>query len=277
MNKTIATDLDGTLFYPKDKKNMISKKNLFFLQSFIDNGGKVVLISGRSMNFGIKVQKKLNRPCDIIAFNGASMMVSNKIVETHNVSNLEANDLVDEVKKTFKPILTVLMTNDGAYVDLRWKSKIVRRFLEWLYKKQGVYLENFIFDDKRYQECLKSGIIYKVLFIFGYLPKDIKRAANINKVIRNSYSHVDSSWSGLAIEVSAKGCNKGESLERYAQLIKAKKEDFYVVGDSGNDISMFKLFPLNSFAMNKAPHAVKKYAKYSIDRFEDLSRYIYKK
>ena len=48
MGKIIATDLDGTLFYPKDKNEMIYKPNLFFLQSFIDDGGKVILISGRS-------------------------------------------------------------------------------------------------------------------------------------------------------------------------------------------------------------------------------------
>ena len=59
MEKIIATDLDGTLFYPKDTKEMISKPNLFFLQNFIDNGGKTILISGRSHLYCQKTVKKI--------------------------------------------------------------------------------------------------------------------------------------------------------------------------------------------------------------------------
>lgn len=57
MNKIIATDLDGTLFYPKDRINIICKENLFFIQSFIDNGGKLVIVSGRSLLYGKKFKK----------------------------------------------------------------------------------------------------------------------------------------------------------------------------------------------------------------------------
>ena len=56
-----------------------------------------------------------------------------------------------------------------------------------------------------------------------------------------------------------------------------KDSEIYVVGDSGNDISLFKAYPKNSFCMGHAPDAVKKYAKYTIEKFEDLSRYIFEK
>ena len=49
--KVLATDLDGTLFYPKDKKNIICLENLKFIRDFIDEGNKVILISGRSFDF----------------------------------------------------------------------------------------------------------------------------------------------------------------------------------------------------------------------------------
>ena len=38
--KILVTDLDGTLFYPKDKKAMICKENLDFVRNFIDKGNK---------------------------------------------------------------------------------------------------------------------------------------------------------------------------------------------------------------------------------------------
>ena len=50
-----------------------------------------------------------------------------------------------------------------------------------------------------------------------------------------------------------------------------------MVGDSGNDIPMFKEFPENSFCMSRAPETIQKYAKYTIDKYEDLSRYLIKK
>ena len=71
MEKILATDLDGTLFYPKDTKEMIAKPNLFFLQSFIDQGGKVILISGRSHVYCQKTVEKIGRPCATISYNGA--------------------------------------------------------------------------------------------------------------------------------------------------------------------------------------------------------------
>ena len=61
MNKVIATDLDGTLLYPKDKKNIVCKPNLYFLQSFIDKGGKVIIVSGRSLAYGLRVKERINR------------------------------------------------------------------------------------------------------------------------------------------------------------------------------------------------------------------------
>ena len=47
MGKVIATDLDGTLFYPKRRVRMIKSKSLKFLRRHIDNGGRLVLVSGR--------------------------------------------------------------------------------------------------------------------------------------------------------------------------------------------------------------------------------------
>ena len=48
MNKVLATDLDGTLFYPKGRKRCIPKKNVKFLQDFIDDGNTG---GGSSVNY----------------------------------------------------------------------------------------------------------------------------------------------------------------------------------------------------------------------------------
>ena len=96
MAKILATDLDGTLFYPKDNIGMISKPNLFFIQSFIDNGGKVVLISGRSHSYIKKVINRIGRPCAGISYNGGCVYDGEKLVRSKAIPNDEANEIIEK-------------------------------------------------------------------------------------------------------------------------------------------------------------------------------------
>ena len=57
MQKVLACDLDGTLFYPRQVGRCISRKNVRFLRRWIDAGNRVVLISSRSQ----KLKKSLKR------------------------------------------------------------------------------------------------------------------------------------------------------------------------------------------------------------------------
>ena len=66
MAKVLVIDLDGTLFYPKKRVRMISRKNVKFIRRFIDDGNKVVICSGRNLPYAQKVIEKINRPLDVI-------------------------------------------------------------------------------------------------------------------------------------------------------------------------------------------------------------------
>lgn len=275
INKVIATDLDGTLFYPKDHKNMICPANLYFLQSFIDNGGKVVIVSGRSLAYGLKVQKKIDRDVDIVSFNGACIHQKGETIFSKDVKKEEVISIVEDVLSSYKVIAVAIFTDSGIYIRSRKKSRIVKLGSKIYFKYQGVLAEKLHYGNERFNEALENERIYKILFFFGITSKDKKRAMETNKIIRNTYDNVESSWSGLCIEITNKDINKGAAIRKYCDLNNIKKDDVYVVGDSGNDISMFKEFNEHSFAMSHAPKSVKKYAKYSLDKYEDLSRYIY--
>ena len=53
--KLIATDLDGTLFYPKKRSHMVTKENRAFIHRFVGDGGRILLVTGRNAYFGEKV------------------------------------------------------------------------------------------------------------------------------------------------------------------------------------------------------------------------------
>ena len=275
--KIIATDLDGTLFYPKDKIEMISPKNLYFLQNFIDEGNKVVIISGRSIDFGKKVINKIGRDCSIIGFNGTCVYSDNQFIEKKTMPNELVKEFIDDTFQTCKNFGVFLMTDKGVSVHLKTKSKFLRWCAKVYYKSQKIYAEQFSSLESDYEHELAYGNIYKAMLFFGISKRKMKAASEANKILRNSFENFECSWSGPVIEVTLKGCSKANALKDFIKLKNYSKDDVYVVGDSGNDISMFKEFYENSFCMEHSPKSIKKYARYTIDKFEDLSRYIYKK
>ena len=275
VKKVIATDLDGTLFYPKDHKNMICPANLFFIQSFIDNGGKVIIVSGRSLAYGIKVEKRIGRDVDIVSFNGACIYQNKKVIFSKEISREEVKSIINDVLASYKCLAVAIFTDSGIYVHSKKDSKIILGLSKIYFEWQGVLAEKINFSNQKYQKVLESERVYKILIFFGITKGARNRAMETNKIIRNTYENVESSWSGACIETTYRNINKGEAIKKYCELNHLKKEDIYVVGDSGNDITMFKEFHEHSFAMSHAPKSVKKYAKYSLDKYEDLSRYIY--
>lgn len=277
MGKLIATDLDGTLFYPKDKVEMIHKPNLFFLQSFIDDGGEVVIISGRSYKYCLKVINKIGRPCQAISYNGACVYDGKKLIYSNSIPNQEAKEIIKDIFETYKNPGVFLMTERGLFIHLIYKSKLIRKGYELYYKNLKIYAEDLFPNEEDYEKELENGQIYKIMIFFGLGKKKKEKASNANKIIRNVYENVECNWSDNVIEITAKNCSKANALKELVAREGLNHDDVYVVGDSGNDISMFKAFPEHSFCMGHSPQSVRKNAKYTIEKFEFLSRYIYEK
>ena len=276
MPKVIATDLDGTLFYPKDKNNMIPPTNLYFLQSFIDDGGEVILISGRSWEFCKKTINKIGRKVSAITFNGGCVFDGEKIIKKETIDNDVAVKIIKDVFEEFHNTGVFLMTERGLEVKLKYKSKLMRNIYRAYYRGQKALAENYIDGYDIFDDELKNGTIYKFMLFFGIGKKNMKRAGEVCKILRERYDHVEANWSDNVIEITGKGVHKADSLIELCKLKGYNPEDVMVVGDSGNDISMFKAFPENSFCMEHSSPDVKKYAKYTLAKFEDLCRYISK-
>lgn len=277
MNKIIATDLDGTLFYPKDHKKMICDANLYFLQSFLDEGGRVILVTGRSLDYGKKVIQRIGRDCSVISYNGGCVYSEGKIIYERVIENLAAKQIIDDAYQQFKNPGVFLMSENGLFIHLKFKSKFLRSCYKFYYKTLRVYAEKIDYEEEGYLHELQTGRIFKIMLYFGLGKRNREYASQTNKVIRQAYPDIESSWSGNVIELTAKDCSKAKALLSLCDKENIDKDKVYVVGDSGNDISMFKAFYEHSFCMGHSPAIVSKYAKYTINKFEDLSRYILEK
>lgn len=279
MAKVLATDLDGTLFFPKKRIRMIHPKSLQFLRRFIDDGNKVVLVSGRNQNYAEKVIKKIKRPVDAIGCNASYILSNGELIKETYFDNKEAMNIINEITRKYKVIAMMIFTKEGNYISKETFSFFYMiGYLGW-YHYQGALKEKFHFvNAKKFRKALETTHIRKVMLMFGLGEEGKVLANKANKEIREKYADLfEASWSGEMIEFSPNTCSKAEGLKYYANYHKINANDIIVVGDSGNDISMFNEYQENSFCMDMAPLSVSKYAKHTIKNFWDLEKFIERK
>ncbi len=275
MAKLIATDLDGTLFYPKKRIRMISPKSLKFIHKFIDEGNQLCLVSGRNLRYCLKVEKRIKRRVDFVGCNSSFIYVDGKVVKESYFNNEEITRILEEIKETYDPKSIMIMTRDGNFAPRSGAGFFYYIGYKLWYFFQGTYREIFTLDDKKFAKSFIDGKIYKIMLMFGVSNKQILRAKEVNKEIREKYKeYLEASWSDQVIELSPAGCSKAEGLKYYSDYLKINHDDVYVVGDSGNDISMFIEFHKNSFCMSRSSLSVSKHARHVVKHFWEIEKYI---
>lgn len=277
MIRLIATDLDGTLFYPKRKIKLVSSKNRKFLQEYIKQGNKVVLVSGRNKDISEQLSRKIGVSIDMIACNGSVIFKDGKIVEDKPMNLEDVRRLFLENKNDSNILSWVFMAKDKPMIIV---ARNTNKFVELIYrialKFQFRYMEKHVIGEKYLMEALDDPEtkIYKVMPLFGVKRAGERRAReNLDKYFDAYGTNFEILWSGSALEFMNKGVNKANALKKFINMLELKSEDVAVVGDSGNDVPLFEAFE-NSFVMAQAPEEVKAKAKTVIEGVYCLKDYI---
>ena len=278
MQKVLAVDLDGTLLYPYSFRHKVSRKNVKFLQHWIDAGNRLVLVSSRDHKFLRSLEEEIQRPFDVIAGIGAHIEIDGKVVKHVSIDNEALKRTIDFLDKEYHPLAYLLTTTEHPLIIRN--NSITSRALSWIYWfrwiLQGKAREKYIINNKMFDSEVENGDIMKVMTFFGYGKSKKKTTKEINKVIREKCPDIESSWTRIVNEITPAGCSKGASVDYYCKYLKINPSDVYVVGDSGNDITMFNLYNENSYVMSKAYPSVKKYAKHVIRRVYKLDKLLLK-
>ncbi len=278
MCKVLACDLDGTLFYPKQVRRCISKRNVKFLRRWIDAGNKVVLISSRSYEFIKRLEKEIQRPFDVMSCTSAQIYHNGELIRNVNMSNEELKTIFEKVDEKYKPVGYLLTAENHPCVVYNpgRKGKFFLLMYKFYYFFQFKYREDVEMDNEVFLNLLESGKNYKLMTFFGFGKKKGVLSKEINKKLREKFPQIESSWSLIVNELTPQGCNKGDGLDEYCRMLNINKKDVYVVGDSGNDIAMFQKYYEHSYCMAHAYPSVKKYAKYAITRVYKLDKLVLK-
>lgn len=273
MKKLLAVDLDGTLLYPKRPLSLLTRDNERFLKHWIKDGNEVILVTGRNSMMLKKFEKKLGVPLAFLGCNGAFTMEDDKVLFGDPLPDGFCADLfIREVGKYGIQAWTLMDSSPKDYIYFNEDLfPLTPFFLKIYYFFLFRYREITVMNKDVFYSRLKQDGIYKVMPVFGSVGEKGKiRALEAFAPLQYKYEKdANLSISESVIEITSKGSSKGNALSKYALKKGYSVNDVWCIGDSGNDISMFKKFP-HSFVMEHSPLWVKEHAAHVVKRVSGI-------
>lgn len=276
MIKVIATDLDGTLFYPKKRLRLIPKKNKEFLTRFASDGGKVVVVSSRGFNFASKLEKKCPFNLDWIGNDGTFIKIGGKVIEESFFDSTKLKSLISYLRLHYDPGLILLSSKTRPIVMTMTRVNHITNFVYFLYEAfQGIYREPFVRSDHVFYNEIEKGETNKIMVLIGLTKKKKELAEVLTKELAEKFADFEFTWLNQFIEITPKGCSKASGVRKYLDYLGYSSQNVLVIGDSGNDAPMFDEFHENSYCMSHSPNSVKIRAKHVVDHVYDLEKVLY--
>jgi Cof subfamily protein (haloacid dehalogenase superfamily) len=275
MPKLIAIDLDGTLFYPKKRIKLVSKENIKFLKWAKSNDHEVVFVTSRNREFVEKVLKEINLDIDYVCRNGCVVVHNHQVIVDELMAKEDVQQVTKFLQQRHQRYMFSIDTKESSNIVFTsayvWYLNFLYRFYYFL---QGRYREDFDKNNSRFEkEIQQSSTIQRLLIYFGLGKKTKKLSIEESRVLKSKFPNLEIAWINGMIEVSSLGTNKGHALTKLIEAKRWNKDDVIVIGDSGNDIPMFKMFS-QSYCMEHAHPSIKKHARYLIKRVYHLQKII---
>ncbi len=253
--KIVFSDIDGTLL-PLDKSQ--SKR---FIPNSVKKGAAklkragVVLVfaTGRSYQDAKKIVKKItSRKTYIVAHQGAVVYDPNgKLIVEKSISAKDTKKILNEI----------------SYFN----KKREQDSKAWFYVEDKAYaLEKFsppyITDEIIVLEDINSiGKDFKTVKI-GIYESDPQKLQALQTYLKKEYSEYQVNISSdCTCDISAKDANKGDAVKEVAKILDVDLKNTAVLGDSENDVAMFKEVKTNqglTIAVDNAMESVKEYADF---------------
>ncbi|MEN9820081.1 MAG: hypothetical protein RL379_859 [Bacillota bacterium] len=275
MPKLFAIDLDGTLFYPKKRIRLVSKENVAFLKFAISRGHQVVFVTSRNRIFVEKVLKEINLDIDFVCRNGCMVIHNHEIILDQSMTSQDVEDVTKYIQTKYQRFMFSIDTKNESNIvftsNYVWYLDLIYRLY---YLLQGRYREAYKKDNDYFMKQVHGdAIIQRLLIYFGISKEGKKVALEESKKLKKKFPHLEIAWINGLIEVATSGTNKATALNLLINKKGIQPKDVVVVGDSGNDIPMFKAFS-QSYCMEHAHPEVKKHAKHLIKRVHNLKKII---
>lgn len=202
--KLLATDFDNTLFNGDDYK-----KNIKYVNKFVDLGNIFVIVTGRHINTLMKDIKDVNLKYSYLICNDGGIILD------RDLNILYQKDIPKNIVSDIASLYEQSTCLADWYIDA------------------GITMTK----DKN---STANGIIGRI--------NERDNASKLLKLIKDKYPEVDGYISEKWINLTEKTVNKGSGIEQLLDIIDIVESDVYTIGDNVNDLSMSN-HNFNSFCM----------------------------
>lgn len=243
MRKMLATDLDGTLVEGFD----ITDDNIKAVKKLEELGHAIAITTGRPYNGVEFLKSKYDITADyFILLNGA--LIFDKDLNLMHSEELDLN-ICDSVIKDFRHRTT------GVALETGFTTYIV-----------GKGFENFkVPSMKSIETLVELGDDKISLLCFEFEGKDAAYIKEVCDDINEKYgAYLVAYRNTRYIDLVKVGCSKGNALEMIMKKEIIDASRVYSIGDSWNDLSMFKVAG-NSFTFTSSEESLKEHVDYVVD------------
>lgn len=270
MIKCLVSDVDGTLFLEfAMPSGEIEASTIAKIQNLTQSGVRFVMASGRDHLTSRYLEAKLNVKVDGIGQNGGVVMIDEEVIVKHPLDEKIVHALA-QLTETTKCRINVLFIDDrGTHVLTNASGWVYDVFVLMLQRKEITQL--IAQDFKQYRLNDTHPMIKAVVICDTVEDRDA-----FTREMEAALAAFEYDWfysSSHYVEIMSKDVNKGSGVLHLAKVLDLKTDEIAVVGDSYNDISMFKVTPY-SFAMHHGDHEVRVHANYEVKRVDEVVDFI---
>lgn len=246
--KLLALDLDGTLTNSNKEISEYTKEVLFRFQ---ENGGRIILASGRPTYGIVPLAEQLNLKeygGFILSYNGARIVdcEKNEVVYDRNLTLEEVKEVYELSKNFDVNVMSydndIVITEDEKDPYVQLEAKINKMPLKEV-KCMGDYI------DYPVNKCIMTA---DGDYLATIEPK-VKEALGDHLSVYRSEA--------FFLEVMPQNIDKGASMDALLKQLHISREQLIACGDGFNDLSMIEYAGLG-VAMENAKEIVKKAADY---------------
>jgi Cof subfamily protein (haloacid dehalogenase superfamily) len=272
MIKCLVSDVDGTLFLDLETPTGIIEPNTIEkVQMLTKSGVRFVMASGRDHLTARYLESKLHVKVDGIGQNGGVIMIDDEVLASFPLDEKVVEAFLSLLEKTSLNVNILFIDDRGHHVMAKpygwmydlFKIMLERREITHLYEE----------DFKTYRTHDNHPVTKAVVICDNTEDRDAFTQEMVEYLASYNYDWFYSS--PQYIEIMGKNINKGTGVLHLAKVLNLELDEIAVVGDSYNDISMFKVTP-HSFAMDHGDEEVRKHAKYIVSKVDEVVDFILK-
>ena len=252
MIKAFFIDLDGTLL-EKDAEGIkqIPVHNRQALDRLIVNDIRVVIATGRQLDYILEINRQYGYDFDAIAYNGAMIYCDRKIRTAQSCDRNRLYDVAKSMEKESSLIPFVVGEEPERYFRQLIKPKD-KHFpnihgLLWNPDIADIDIFDFLGNDD-------NPAPFKMNIVSADFPK-IKEWRTILQEKFSDYLAVYQTDEHI-IEITAKDANKGLGLRYVCDYYGYQADEIAAIGDAENDVYMLSLTS-NNYAMKNGVPEVK--------------------